>query len=105
MTPDALESGPPLLADTSAWHRADHPAVREQWIAAVVADRILTTPPVVVELLYSSRDGAELKAREADLSQFRSIPLTSSVAARRWPPSMASPPSARAPTAFRSPTC
>jgi predicted nucleic acid-binding protein len=74
------DAGPPLLADTSAWHRAGHPAVRPRWSEAVLSERIVTTPAVVIEILYSARDLAELERNQDDLSTFRSIPLTQAVA-------------------------
>jgi len=69
-----------LLADTSAWARADDPAVSPTWASALRADQIVTTPIVVLELLYSTRDAAELEEEEGRLANLRSIPLTQSIA-------------------------
>jgi predicted nucleic acid-binding protein len=68
-----------FLADTSAWARADDPAVSARWAAALRADQIVTTSIVVLELLYSTRDSAELEEEEGRLARLRSIPLTQSV--------------------------
>lgn len=70
----------PLLADTSAWQRAEHHAVAELWIAVLTEDRVVTTPPIIVELLYSSRNADDLEATERDLARLRSIPVTQGVA-------------------------
>jgi predicted nucleic acid-binding protein len=69
-----------FLADTSAWARADDPVVSPTWASALGGDRIVTTPIVVLELLYSTRDSAELEEEESRLANLRSIPLTQSVA-------------------------
>ncbi|MGI8984424.1 MAG: PIN domain nuclease [Acidimicrobiales bacterium] len=62
-----------LLADTSAWHRASHPAVVQRWLQAMAADRLGVCDPVRLELLYSTRSAAEYAAREADLDSLRQV--------------------------------
>lgn len=41
---------------------------------------MVITPPVLIELLYSSRDQLQFETKRDDLSVFRSLPLTQSVA-------------------------
>ncbi len=79
MVVDALGSGV-FLADTSAWARADHPTVSARWASALRADRVVTTPIVLLELLFSTRDSAEFEEEDARLANLRSIPMTQSVA-------------------------
>lgn len=62
-----------LLADTSAWHRASHPAVVRQWGEHLAADRIATTPPVRLEVLYSSRSGNDYDALTRELSALHQV--------------------------------
>jgi predicted nucleic acid-binding protein len=69
----------PLLIDTSAWARAGHPAVREHWTAAQLADRIRLAPAVRLEILLSARGGAEFDEIAEMLSALRVAPLTASI--------------------------
>lgn len=70
----------PLLADTSAWSRAGAPSVMARWASALSRRALLTTPPVMLELLYSATDGHELRRQEDAIADLRSIPLTQAVA-------------------------
>jgi predicted nucleic acid-binding protein len=42
-----------LVADTSAWHHARHPAVLNEWEREI--QRVAVTPPARLEILYSAR--------------------------------------------------
>jgi hypothetical protein len=75
----AAFGGGVLIADTSAWQRADHPALSEPWSAALRAGTIATCSIITLELLYSTRTAAELHELEADLSALRDVPVTVSV--------------------------
>jgi predicted nucleic acid-binding protein len=68
-----------FIADTSAWARAAHPAVAEEWKRALAGRQIATTPIVKLELLYSTRDGSSFDELARDLSALRDVPLTRSV--------------------------
>jgi predicted nucleic acid-binding protein len=63
-----------LIADTSAWARAGHPHVRDQWAAALRARQIATCSIVTLELLYSTRDAQEFAILEAEQALLREIP-------------------------------
>lgn len=80
MIDDGSLGAGPLLADTSAWQRAGHRSVADLWIEALTDERVITTPPIIIELLYSRRDIDGFDETENDLAQLRSIPLTQSVA-------------------------
>jgi hypothetical protein len=70
--------GRALIADTSAWARASHPLVREQWAAALRARQIATCSIVTLELLYSTRDAQELATLEAEQTLLRNVSVTPS---------------------------
>lgn len=67
------------LADTSAWARVNRPAVAPAWEAALNAGQIATCSIVTLELLHSTRDGADFDATRGMLSQLRDIPITPAV--------------------------
>jgi len=69
----------PLLIDTSAFARARHPEVREQWQEALLEDRLRLASPVRMEILFTARSGAEFDALAEQLSALRPAPLTSAV--------------------------
>jgi predicted nucleic acid-binding protein len=64
-----------LIADTSAWARAPHPLVREQWATALRGRQIATCSIVTLELLYSTRDARELSALETEQALLRDVPV------------------------------
>jgi predicted nucleic acid-binding protein len=68
-------AGRVLIADTSAWARASHPLVREQWAAALRSRQIATCSIVTLELLYSARDERELATLEAEQALLRDVPV------------------------------
>ncbi len=69
----------PLLVDTSAFARANHPKVRGPWQATLRQDRLRLAPPARMEILLTARDGATFDTLAAQLSAVRPAPLTSSV--------------------------
>jgi hypothetical protein len=64
-----------LIADTSAWARASHPLVREQWTAALRGRQIATCSIVTLELLFSTRDAREFTTLEAEQALLREVPV------------------------------
>jgi predicted nucleic acid-binding protein len=72
-------AGRAFIADTSAWVHAGHPAIRDQWGAALARRQIATCPVVVLEVLYSTRDGDEFDQWAASLSELRDVPISRSV--------------------------
>lgn len=64
-----------LIADTSAWARASHPLVRDQWAAALRGRQIATCSIVTLELLFSARDASELATLEAEQALLRNVPV------------------------------
>jgi predicted nucleic acid-binding protein len=69
----------PLVVDTSAWSRAHHADVREQWRHALLADRLRISPLVRFEILLTARDGRAFDELAERLSAWRAAPLTASV--------------------------
>jgi predicted nucleic acid-binding protein len=67
-----------LIADTSAWARASHPLVREQWAKALRGMQIATCSIVTLELMYSARDSGELATLQAEQALLRDVPVSSS---------------------------
>lgn len=55
------------LLDASAALRADRPQVRQVWAAALRAGQLLSTPPLIAELLYGARNRREFEALELEL--------------------------------------
>jgi hypothetical protein len=47
------------LADTSAWHRAMHPAVAAAWEGRLATDSLATCTQVRLEILYPARSAAD----------------------------------------------
>jgi predicted nucleic acid-binding protein len=69
----------PLVVDTSAWARGNHPHVRELWIQALLADRLRISPLVRFEILLTARDGHGFDVVAERLSALRHAPLTTAV--------------------------
>ena len=69
----------PWVADTSAWARAQHPAVAPQWKAAARAAEIIGCPVITLELLYDAPDHAHVDALAATLAGLRHAPITRTV--------------------------
>jgi predicted nucleic acid-binding protein len=70
----------PLVVDTSAWSRAHHPLVREDWKRALRTDRLCLSPAARLEILFSARDGAAFDELANELSTLRIAPFTTAVA-------------------------
>ncbi len=70
----------PLLIDTSAFSRAQHPQVREHWAHALYADRLRISPVAKLEILLTARDGGTFDELAEELSAVRAAPLTAAVA-------------------------
>ena len=62
-----------LLADTSAWARAGHPAIIERWARALHEDLVAVCDPIRLELLYSTRSAAEYAARSEELDALHQV--------------------------------
>ncbi|MEX0971805.1 MAG: PIN domain-containing protein [Solirubrobacterales bacterium] len=69
----------PLLVDTSAWARAEHPTTRDRWLAALLGDRLRLSPLVRIEILLSARGGDEFDHLAEQLGTIRAAPLSASV--------------------------
>ncbi len=69
----------PLVVDTSAWARANHPEVRDPWKRALFARRLRISPLVRFEILLSARDGDGFDALAERLSALQAAPLDTSV--------------------------
>ena len=69
-----------LLIDTSAFARAQHPQVREQWWQALNADRLRIAPATQLEILLGARSGKIFDELAEELSMLRPAPLTATVA-------------------------
>lgn len=69
----------PLLVDTSAWARAEHPTTRDSWLVALLGDRLRLSPLVRIEILLSARGGGEFDQLAERLDTIRAAPLSTSV--------------------------
>jgi len=70
----------PLLVDTSAWSRAHHVAVRDNWVQALLAGRLRVSPAARLEILLSARSGADFDVLAERLTAVRTAPLTATTA-------------------------
>lgn len=70
---ELLSGGAAFVADTSAWWRAVAlpEDLAELLQAAILEDRILITPIVRMEILYSARTSNEFVSLEAELGALR----------------------------------
>lgn len=78
MRPGPFQGGV-LLADTSAWRRSGAAPVRRDWGIALASGQIATCAVVMMELLYTTRDGPEFAALEHRLRLLRDVPITRAV--------------------------
>lgn len=69
----------PWLADTSAWARAAHPAVAENWKAAATTGDLISCPIVTLELLYDAPDRESVELVASALAGLRQAPITRTV--------------------------
>jgi predicted nucleic acid-binding protein len=70
----------PLVVDTSAWSRAGHPRVREDWQHALRTDRLRISALARLEILLSVRGGRDFDTLAERLAALRPAPLTAAVA-------------------------
>lgn len=49
------------------WHRRRHPDVLDRWTTEVTADRVATTGPVRLEILYSAQTASDYDALSFEL--------------------------------------
>lgn len=72
---ELLSGGASFVIDTSAWWRLSvlPPEILRPLRAATLDDRMLITPVVRMEILYSARSSAEYVAYEAELSALRML--------------------------------
>lgn len=71
--------GGPWLADTSAWARAAHPAVAENWKAAARMGELIGCPIVTLELLYDTPDRERVELVASALAGLRQAQITRTV--------------------------
>jgi predicted nucleic acid-binding protein len=71
-----------LLADTSAWHRSRTPAVAQLWRRHLDQDRIATTAPVRLEVLYSARSARDYEEISEELDSLHQLPCGETALAR-----------------------
>lgn len=62
------------LVDTSAFHRAGHATIAARWKDLFDRDVLATTPPVRLEVLYSTRNDEQWAATRAGLDDMRQLP-------------------------------
>lgn len=62
------------LADTSAWHRATHPAIAAAWEQKLATDTLATCTPVRLEILYSARSATDYEQLSAELLALHQLP-------------------------------
>jgi predicted nucleic acid-binding protein len=67
-----------VIADTSAWARASHPLIRDQWAAALRGRQIATCSIVTLELMYSARNEQDLMTVEPEQALLRDVPVATS---------------------------
>lgn len=79
MKGDVPFGGGVFIADTSAWQRTSLPAVADEWVAALRAGQVATCAPVMIEVLYTTRNPDEFDEVESRLRGIREIPITRTV--------------------------
>ena len=67
------------IADTSAWAKASHPRIRDEWTEAMRRLQIATCPIVKLEMLYSAQNGEDSDRLDSLLGALRDVPITRSV--------------------------
>ena len=65
------------LADTSAWHRAMHPAVAAVWEQRLATDTLATCAQARMEILYSARSAADYEQLSTELLALHQLPCGS----------------------------
>jgi len=62
------------LADTSAWNRADRPAVTAAWEQRLATHSLATCALIRLEILYSARSAKDYEQLAAELSGLHELP-------------------------------
>jgi predicted nucleic acid-binding protein len=70
-----------LVIDMSAFTRANHPDVRDDWVAAALRDQLHVGPLFRLEALYATADLEAFDARDHGLASLPNRPLTVEAAA------------------------
>jgi predicted nucleic acid-binding protein len=63
-----------FLADTSAWHHSSSPRVFEIWQRNLDENRIATTAPVRLEVLFSAESARDYDDVASELTALRQLP-------------------------------
>ena len=71
-----------VLADTSVWMRRAQPDVAADLADVLVADRILMTTVIELELLRTARNADELGRLVLEYSALRRVPVSTAIEAR-----------------------
>lgn len=71
-----------LLADSSVWHRSDHPDVIRQWREHLGDDRIATCGPLRLEILHSGRSADDYARMSEELDGLHQLPVDDRVISR-----------------------
>ena len=71
-----------LLADTSAWHYSGSPWVAARWRRELGQDRIATTAPVRLEVLFSTQSAGDYDRTAGRLDAVRQMPCGDNAWAR-----------------------
>ncbi|MCP9489325.1 MAG: PIN domain-containing protein [Solirubrobacteraceae bacterium MAG38_C4-C5] len=69
-----------VVVDKSAWERAHHPHVREEWTAAMLGRQMALSSATKLEILYSARSSEDFDRLAAALDELRHAPLDEGVA-------------------------
>ena len=56
-----------LLVDNSVYARRDHPIIEERWQQATVEDQLVLVGPLIMEVLYSAKNGTAAAVERGDL--------------------------------------
>lgn len=65
------------LADTSAWHRSQHPAVTRLWETKLSEDSLGTCAQIRLEILYSAQSRKDYDRLAAELMALHQLPCGS----------------------------
>jgi predicted nucleic acid-binding protein len=65
-----------VVIDTSVWARQNQPQIRQVLAHAIEANAVAMVVPIMLELLRSARDHAELIALTEEYEALHAIPLT-----------------------------
>ncbi len=71
-----------VLVDTSLWARLKEPSVSQALAAAIDANAVVMTPPVLLELLRSARSADELDDLALEYGALHQVDLTPEIVRR-----------------------